>query len=244
MRSRRIAQATTERRTESRGRHAVRSRPTRAWTSAFVSTLRALALLALVALLAACGGGAPTTGADAAAGSASTGAVAAPSPSGEAPEGATTLATFAAGCFWGIEARFAAIPGVVDAVVGYTGGTTADPSYEDVCSGTTGHAEAVRLQYDPDVVSYEQLVTAFFAMHDPTTEDRQGPDVGSQYRSAIFFHTPQQEATARTLALRLAQSGAYDDPIVTEIVPAGAFWRAEEYHQDYYEPQGIEACPT
>ena len=111
-------------------------------------------------------------------------------------------------------------------------------------SGLTGHAEAVRLQYDPDVVGYEQLVEAFFAMHDPTTEDRQGPDFGSQYRSAIFFHTPQQEAAARAVALRLAASGAYDDPIVTEIVPAGAFWRAEEYHQDYYERQGVEVCPT
>jgi peptide-methionine (S)-S-oxide reductase len=214
------------------------------WASACVSTLHALAVLALFALLGGCGGDAPTTGADGAGGSVSSGPVAAPSPSGEAPEGATTIATFAAGCFWGVEARFAAIPGVVDAVVGYTGGTTADPTYEDVCSGTTGHAEAVRLQYDPDVVSYEQLVEAFFAMHDPTTEDRQGPDVGSQYRSVIFFHTPQQEATARTVALRLAQSGAYDDPIVTEIVPAGAFWRAEEYHQDYYGPQDVEACPT
>ncbi|MEE4275206.1 MAG: peptide-methionine (S)-S-oxide reductase MsrA [Thermoleophilia bacterium] len=154
------------------------------------------------------------------------------------------MATFAAGCFWGVEAQFAAIPGVVDAVVGYTGGTTTEPTYEQVCSDTTGHAEAVRLQYDPEVVSYEQLVEAFFALHDPTTEDRQGPDVGSQYRSAIFFHTPQQEATARAVAARLAASGAYDDPIVTEIVPAGAFWRAEEYHQDYYEQQGIEACPT
>jgi peptide-methionine (S)-S-oxide reductase len=154
------------------------------------------------------------------------------------------IATFAAGCFWGVEARFAAIPGVVDAVVGYTGGTTARPTYEEVCSDATGHAEAVRVQYDPDVVSYERLVEAFFAMHDPTTVDRQGPDFGSQYRSAIFFHTPQQEATARTVALRLAQSGVFDDPIVTEIAPAGPFWRAEEYHQDYYGQQGVDACPT
>jgi len=222
----------------------VRSRAARARASAFVSTLHALAVLALLALLAGCGGGSAATAADGAGGTASSGPVATPSPSGEAPEGATAIATFAAGYFWGVEARFAATPGVVDAVVGYTGGTTADPTYEDVCSGTTGHAEAVRLQYDPDIVSYEQLVKAFFAMHDPTTEDRQGPDVGSQYRSAIFFHTPQQEATARTVALRLAASGAYDAPIVTQIVPAGAFWRAEEYHQDYYEPQGVEACPT
>lgn len=196
-------------------------------------------LLASV-FLGACGEGPWTSGADDTDDTGSVDRLATPSPSSEAPEGATAIATFAAGCFWGVEARFAAIPGVVDAVVGYTGGTMAHPTYEDVCAGTTGHAEAVHLEYDPDIVTYEQLVTAFFAMHDPTTLDRQGPDVGSQYRSAIFFHTPQQEATARSVALRLAQSGAFDDPIVTEIVPAGAFWCAEEYHQDYFERQGVE----
>jgi peptide-methionine (S)-S-oxide reductase len=206
-------------------------------------------VLAVLVVLGGCGGGSTPTGAagDGAGGSdgtGSTGPVAASPSSGGVTEGATAIATFAAGCFWGVEARFAAVPGVVDAVVGYTGGTTAEPTYEDVCSGTTGHAEAVRLQYDPDVVSYERLVETFFAMHDPTTPDRQGWDVGSQYRSAIFFHTPQQEATARAVAARLTASGTYEDPIVTEIVPAGPFWRAEQYHQDYYEPQGVEACPT
>ncbi|MBN2205600.1 MAG: peptide-methionine (S)-S-oxide reductase MsrA [Thermoleophilia bacterium] len=223
------------------GRHPERSGPRTAWASAFVG---ALSVLAVLVVLTGCGGGSTATGTGGSDGAGSAGPVATSSPPGGAPAGATAIATFAAGCFWGVEARFAAIPGVVDAVVGYTGGTTAGPTYEDVCSGTTGHAEAVRLQYDPDVVSYERLVEAFFAMHDPTTLDRQGPDVGSQYRSAIFFHTPQQEAAARGVAARLAASGTYDDPIVTEIVPAGAFWRAEEYHQDYYEPQGVEVCPT
>lgn len=238
---------TTARATPSCAGHPMRSRPRTAWASAFVG---ALFVLAVLAVLGGCGGGSTATGADGgdgaggSDGTGSTGPVAASPSSGDRGTGATAIATFAAGCFWGVEARFAAIPGVVDAVVGYTGGTTADPTYEEVCSGTTGHAEAVRLQYDPDVVSYERLVEAFFAMHDPTTEDRQGPDVGSQYRSAIFFHTPQQEATARAVAARLAASGTFEDPIVTEIVPAGAFWRAEEYHQDYYEPQGVEVCPT
>jgi len=188
--------------------------------------------LALLLLQGGCGGSA-ASGDEA---SASGGA--APSPAASYPPG-TAVATFAAGCFWGVESRFAALAGVIDAEVGYTGGTTEDPTYEDVCSDTTGHAEAVRLRYDPDVVSYEQLVEAFYAMHDPTTPERQGPDVGSQYRSAIFFHSPRQERVARTVTDRLERSGAYDDPIVTEIVPAGPFWRAEDYHQDYYEGRGL-----
>ena len=155
----------------------------------------------------------------------------------------TAVATFAAGCFWGVEARFGCIPGVLDTEVGYTGGTTQNPTYEDVCSGTTGHAEAVRVRYDPHAVSYEQLVEAFFAMHDPTTRNRQGPDVGAQYRSAIFFHTPEQEATARAVLQRTQHSGAYERAIVTEIVPAGPFWPAEDYHQDYYERHGMKVCP-
>jgi len=166
-----------------------------------------------------------------------------PSPATSYPPG-TAVATFAAGCFWGVEARFAAIAGVIDAESGYTGGTTEGPTYEEVCSDATGHAEAVRLRYDPDVVSYEQLVEAFFAMHDPTTEDRQGPDVGSQYRSAIFFHSPRQEAVARAVTDRLGRSGTYGQPIVTELVPAGPFWRAEDYHQDYYGRRGVDTCPT
>ncbi len=149
--------------------------------------------------------------------------------------GRTEIATFAAGCFWGVEAHFAALPGVVDVVVGYAGGTTADPTYDEVCSGETGHAEAVRVQYDPDVITYEELLEGFFDMHDPTTLDRQGPDMGSQYRSAVFFHTPGQERAARAVMERVENAGVYAAPIVTQIAPAGPFWRAEEYHQDYYD---------
>ena len=146
----------------------------------------------------------------------------------------TETATFAAGCFWGVEERLRTLPGVVDAEVGYTGGWTADPTYHDVCTDKTGHAEAVRVTYDPAVISYEQLVTAFFAMHDPTTRDRQGPDVGRQYRSAIFAETPEQERAATAIRDRL-QAGDRRPVIVTEIVPASPFYRAEEYHQRYNE---------
>jgi len=186
----------------------------------------ALALLgvALAGLAAACGGAGAVE---------SSGAVS-PAPSREPVAGRTEIATFAAGCFWGAEAHFTDLPGVVDAVSGYTGGATAEPTYEQVCSGETGHAEAVRVEYDPDVITYEELVESFFGMHDPTTPDRQGPDVGTQYRSAVFFHTPRQEATARAVTERLEQAGAFDDPIVTEIAAAGPFWRAEDYHQDYF----------
>jgi len=186
----------------------------------------ALLGLALLASAAACGGSesAPTD---------SAGAVS-PAASGAPVAGVTETATFAAGCFWGVEEHFAALPGVVDVVVGYTGGTSEDPTYEQVCAHTTGHAEAARVEFDPDVITYEELVESFFAMHDPTTLDRQGPDVGDQYRSAVFFHTPRQEATARAVLRRLEEAGVYDDPIVTEITPAGPFWRAEDYHQDYF----------
>jgi peptide-methionine (S)-S-oxide reductase len=194
--------------------------------------------LMLVAFASGCGA---APGADGGGSAASAGA---PSASRTSYPPGTAVATFAAGCFWGVEARFAAVAGVIDAESGYTGGTTEDPTYEEVCSDTTGHAEAVRLRYDPDVVSYEQLVEAFYAMHDPTTEDRQGPDVGSQYRSAIFFHSPRQEAIAHAVTDRLERAGVYGQPIVTEIVPAGPFWRAEEYHQDYYGGAEAEACPT
>lgn len=149
-------------------------------------------------------------------------------------------ATFAAGCFWGIEAEFRGVAGVADAVCGYTGGRTDKPTYEDVCSGASGHAEAVEVSYDPAKVSYEQLLEAFWKMHDPTTLNRQGPDLGTQYRSAIFFHTPDQEAAARK-SLRETQP-RFRDPIVTEIVPAETFWRAEEYHQRYFERRGLAAC--
>jgi peptide-methionine (S)-S-oxide reductase len=153
-----------------------------------------------------------------------------------------TVATFAAGCFWGVEQRFSEVPGVLSTEVGYTGGTTAHPTYEQVCSHTTGHAEAVRLEYDPEQVTYEHLLEVFFAMHDPTTPDRQGPDVGSQYRSAVFFHAPEQERAAREAVARLDAEGRYKGPIVTEIAPAPGFWRAEEYHQRYLERRGRRGC--
>jgi peptide-methionine (S)-S-oxide reductase len=144
-------------------------------------------------------------------------------------------ATFAAGCFWGVEATFRKVDGVVETMVGYTGGDTANPSYEEVCGGRTGHAEAVQLQFDPARVSYDELLDLFWALHDPTTENRQGPDVGTQYRSAIFVHDAEQEAAAAASKARLEQAGSYRKPIVTEIVPAGEFYRAEEYHQRYFE---------
>ena len=151
-------------------------------------------------------------------------------------------ATFAAGCFWGVEAAFRRVPGVVDAAVGYTGGTLPNPTYRDVCSDRTGHAEAVEVVFDPARVTYEQLLDAFWAMHDPTTLNRQGPDHGSQYRSAIFFHGPEQEVAARASKERLGRSGRFPRPIVTEITPAGTFWRAEEYHQRYHEKHGGGGC--
>jgi len=159
--------------------------------------------------------------------------------------GDTAVATFAAGCFWGVEARFRNVPGVVDTEVGYTGGHTERPTYKQVCTGTTGHAEAVRVTYDPDEVAYEALLDAFWNMHNPTTANRQGPDVGSQYRSAIFFHTPAQEAAARESKAALRASGRWGEkPIVTQIEPAGPFWRAEAYHQRYLEKQGLDTCGT
>ena len=152
------------------------------------------------------------------------------------------VATFAAGCFWGVEQRFSELPGVLSTEVGYTGGTTGRPTYEQVCSHTTGHAEAVRLEFDPERISYDELLDAFFAMHDPTTPDRQGPDVGSQYRSAVFFHSPEQERAARDAVARLSTEGRYRDPVVTEILPATEFWRAEEYHQRYLTKRGRWGC--
>jgi methionine-S-sulfoxide reductase len=151
-------------------------------------------------------------------------------------------ATFAAGCFWGVEARFADLPGVSSTEVGYTGGTTSSPTYEQVCSHRTGHAEAVRLEYDPDRVSYEELLAAFFGMHDPTQLDRQGPDVGDNYRSAVFFHTPEQEKAAQTAVEQLSESGIFKRPIVTQVVPAPEWWRAEEYHQKYFAKHGRRGC--
>lgn len=144
-------------------------------------------------------------------------------------------ATFAAGCFWGIERSFRQVNGVTDAEVGYTGGSTKNPTYEDVCTGRTGHAEAVRVEFDPAQVSYEELLDVFWRIHDPTQLNRQGPDIGSQYRSAIFFHDGGQEQAAQASKKKLEQSGAASRPIVTEIVPAATFWRAEDYHQRYLD---------
>lgn len=149
-------------------------------------------------------------------------------------------ATFAAGCFWGVEAAFRAIDGVTDAQVGYTGGTFPNPTYRDVCTDSTGHAEAVEVTFDPERVSYEELLEAFWKLHDPTTLNRQGPDVGTQYRSAIFYHSPEQESAAH--ASRGKAQAHFRRPIATEIAPASRFYRAEEYHQRYLEKQGLPTC--
>jgi peptide-methionine (S)-S-oxide reductase len=151
-------------------------------------------------------------------------------------------ATFGAGCFWGVEVAFRNTPGVVDVAVGYEGGTLADPTYRDVCSHTTGHAEVVEVTYDPAEVSYETLLDVFWDEHDPTQLNRQGPDIGDQYRSVIFFHTPEQEAEALASKERLQASGKYRRPIVTVIEPAQTFYRAEEYHQRYLEKRGLATC--
>ncbi|MDD5778570.1 MAG: peptide-methionine (S)-S-oxide reductase MsrA [Candidatus Thermoplasmatota archaeon] len=151
-------------------------------------------------------------------------------------------ATFAAGCFWGVEASLRQVAGVRDTRVGYTGGTVQHPTYEEVCTGKTGHAEAVEVTYDPGTVSYEELLGVFWKIHDPTTPDRQGWDVGSQYRSAIFYHTREQEQAAHASRRQREQLGRYRRPIVTEIVPADPFYPAEDYHQRYYEKQGRFSC--
>lgn len=151
-------------------------------------------------------------------------------------------ATFGAGCFWGVEAEFRQVKGVVSTAVGYEGGWLANPKYRDVCTDKTGHAEVVEVDYDPSRVSYEDLLKVFWTNHDPTTLNRQGPDVGAQYRSAIFYHTPEQLAAALASKEKLQNSGAYRRPIVTEIVPASAFYKAEEYHQQYLEKHGLSHC--
>ena len=151
-------------------------------------------------------------------------------------------ATFAAGCFWGVEAAFRQVPGVLDAAVGYSGGGFPDPTYEDVCTGRTGHAESVEVEFDPARVSYDQLLDVFWENHAPTTKNRQGPDVGTQYRSSIFFHNPAQEKAALESKSRLEASGRYRRPVVTEIAPAQQFWRAEDYHQRYLEKRGLAHC--
>lgn len=151
-------------------------------------------------------------------------------------------ASFAAGCFWGVEAAFRQVEGVLATAVGYTGGHTESPTYESVCSGKTGHAETVEVEYDPSKVSYEKLLDVFWENHDPTTLNRQGPDVGEQYRSAIFFHSPEQESAAVASKASLEKSGRYKRPVVTEIRPASTFYRAEEYHQRYLEKHGLAHC--
>ena len=156
----------------------------------------------------------------------------------------TQTAYFAGGCFWGVEDRFQQLPGVVDAISGYMGGKIKDPSYEQVCTHTTGHAEVVHLLFDPKVVSYEQLVEFFWNMHDPTQVNRQGPDVGDQYRSAIFFYGEEQRAAAEKSKKALDSSGKLGRPVATEITAAFTFWRAEEYHQKYFKKHGISHCPA
>jgi peptide-methionine (S)-S-oxide reductase len=154
----------------------------------------------------------------------------------------TEKATFGAGCFWGVEAEFRKVKGVISTAVGYSGGTLKNPTYQEVCSGRTGHAEVVEVDYDPSQVSYEDLLNVFWENHDPTQMNRQGPDIGAQYRSAIFFHTPEQEAAAKASKEALERSGQYKRPIVTEITPASEFYRAEDYHQQYLEKRGLAHC--
>lgn len=151
-------------------------------------------------------------------------------------------AMFAAGCFWGVEAAFGNVKGIKETVVGYSGGDFKNPTYEDVCSGKTHHAEVVQITYDPKEVSYEELLNVFWNCHDPTTLNRQGPDVGEQYRSAIFYYTPEQKAAAEASKDKLTQSRVYKHPIVTQILPAKTFYRAEEYHQNYLAKQGLAQC--
>ncbi len=154
----------------------------------------------------------------------------------------TETATFAAGCFWGVQAAFDQVEGVTKTTVGYTGGHTEHPTYQQVCTDKTGHAEAVLVEFDPSVVTFDQLLDRFWDMHDPTTKNRQGPDVGSQYRSAIFYHSSEQRASALASKQRLEASGRLKRPIVTEIVPATTFWPAEEYHQKYFAKHGGASC--
>jgi peptide-methionine (S)-S-oxide reductase len=151
-------------------------------------------------------------------------------------------ATFGAGCFWGVEAAFRQVKGVIDAAVGYLGGTLANPTYHDVCTGHTGHAEVVQVEFDPAQVSYDELLEVFWSSHNPTTLNRQGPDVGTQYRSAIFTHSPEQAAAAQVSKQKQEASGRFKRPIVTEITPASTFYRAEEYHQRYLEKHGLRNC--
>jgi len=154
----------------------------------------------------------------------------------------TEKATFGAGCFWQVEAEFRQVKGVVATAVGYEGGTYANPTYRDVCTDRTGHAEVVEVEYEPSRISYEQLLNVFWENHDPTTLNRQGPDFGTQYRSVVFFHTPEQQAAALASKEQLQASRKYRRPIVTQVVPATQFYRAEDYHQQYLEKRGLSSC--
>jgi len=152
------------------------------------------------------------------------------------------IATFGAGCFWGVEAAFQQVSGVIDTAVGYSGGETPNPIYKDVCTDQTGHAEVVQVAFDPAKVSYEQLLDVFWKAHDPTQVNRQGPDFGTQYRTAIFTHSPEQESMAKKSRAALEASGKLKRPVATEIAPAGTFYRAEEYHQKYLQKRGAASC--
>lgn len=154
----------------------------------------------------------------------------------------TQKATFGAGCFWGVEETFRNLKGVVSTAVGYAGGKTDNPTYEDVCSDETGHAEVVEVEFDPDEISYDEILEIFWSSHNPTTLNRQGPDVGTQYRSVIFYHSPEQKAAAEKSKEKTDQSGRFPRPIVTQIEPAPKFWRAEEYHQQYLNKRGQSHC--
>jgi peptide-methionine (S)-S-oxide reductase len=151
-------------------------------------------------------------------------------------------ATFAAGCFWGVEATFRQIPGVISTRVGYTGGKTDNPTYKEVCTDRTGHAEAVEVEFDPAKVGYADLLKVFWENHDPTQLNRQGPDWGTQYRSAIFYHSPEQASEAQASTEAVEKSHRYSKPIVTQIVAAGTFYPAEDYHQQYLEKRGLASC--
>ena len=157
---------------------------------------------------------------------------------------ATEKATFGAGCFWGIEDAYRQIDGVLHTAVGFMGGNTENPTYKEVCTKTTGHAEVVHLEFDPNIVSFEKLLEVFWSVHDPTTLNRQGPDVGSQYRSAIYYHSAEQEAAACESKTQLEAASRFPNPIVTEISPATEFYIAEDYHQQYFEKNGLGSCRT
>lgn len=154
----------------------------------------------------------------------------------------TETAIFAAGCFWGVEQAFRRVPGVVNVTVGYSGGDAANPTYEQVCTGTTGHAEVARVEYDPEKVGYEHLLKVFFSIHNPTQVNRQGPDIGTQYRTAIFTLNGEQEQAARGAVRQLDEARWFPKPVATQVLPAGPFWPAEDYHQDYFGKRGGGAC--